>query len=723
MLSTGEAAPEPAEGTEEGREIPANAVTEEGFRMGVILDPLNTVLIFFVPLTATMIFIYASGYMGTGHYWTLVLEGEDHHDADQHDEDHDVEAHHDDHGHHTVVDDAGRTIAHTDATKWKARFMGIISLFAGGMLLLTMADNLLLLFMGWEIMGLCSYLLIGFWNDRIYPNEPGRITPPFAGIKAFMTTRAADVVMLIGIAWLYSVTGTLSYREILYNEEVLHALEAMAFPANPLLAPLGLSIGGAIALLLFTGTVGKSAQFPLHTWLPDAMEGPTPVSAMIHAATMVSAGIYLLLRFFPLISLGWGHGVEGFPLQMQIIAGVGAFTALFAATIAIAQNDIKKVLAYSTISQLGFMVAAVGIGAYIAAAFHLMTHAVFKALLFMGSGSVIHAVEHGAEHAEHHGHHLPIDFDPQDMRNMGGLLTRLPITAWTFIIGGAALSGFPFITAGFWSKDEILLDAWHEAPIVFWVLAIAAFLTAFYTARQIAMTFLGEPRTVAAEEAGPTGFRMEFPLIVLAVGAVLLGYIGVHPEMPVFGPIFSPDPEGSPFKLFVGKTLLESPELLALEAPSVITSIIVALGGLAVGLLVYGLRPLQSPDSTDPLKRLLGPVHTLLANKYYMDELYDAVFVRPAQAIAVFIFLVLDRGIIDNLIHSIARFTEWVGFRNKDFDTEIINGFGDRFARSVAQTGQQLKYSQTGRIQQYLVVVATGVILLFGVFLYTIFLR
>ena len=282
-----------------------------------------------------------------------------------------------------------------------ARFFAFIGLFAFGMYTLVVSDNLLTLFVGWEIMGLCSYLLIGFWFGK----ESARA----AMVKAFITTRVGDVFMLLGIAYLYAQAGTLSFRAILYNPEMLdHLAHAPSYIP-------GLSAAGLIGLLLFIGTVGKSAQFPLHVWLPDAMEGPTPVSAMIHAATMVSAGVYMVIRMFPLLSAGAGHGLTP---AMTAMAVVGSFTALFAATIAVAQNDVKRVLAYSTISQLGYMVAALGIGAYIAAAFHLITHAFFKALLFLGSGSVIHGMEHGVLHTGDH------DVDPQDMFNMGGLYKK-----------------------------------------------------------------------------------------------------------------------------------------------------------------------------------------------------------------------------------------------------------------------------------------------------------
>jgi len=684
--------------------LPFGGSSATSLTMGALIDPLGAVLLFFVPLTASMIFIYSTGYMASGHYWTEVKGEGDTHGHAGHGETH---GHED--AHEVVVDTAGRRLTKTDATAWKAHFMAFLGLFAGGMLLLSVADNLLLLFIGWELMGLCSYLLIGFWHNRIYPNQPDRITPIGAGIKAFMTTRVGDMFMLAGIVWLYSATGTLSFRAILYNEATLEML------GEPWALIPALSVAGAISILIFLGTVGKSAQFPLHTWLPDAMEGPTPVSAMIHAATMVSAGVYLVLRFYPLISVGFEE--HGFPLQMQIIAGVGAFTALFAATIALAQRDIKKVLAYSTISQLGYMVAAVGIGGYIAGAFHLMTHAIFKALLFMGSGSVIHAVEHGEEHAHHHGHHFPVDFDAQDMFNMGGLWKRIPVTAWTFLIGGLALAGFPFITAGFWSKDEILLDAYLHAPVVFWMLAAAAFLTAFYTMRQIGLAFAGEPRTSAAEEATQKDWRMNLPLVVLAFFAITAGFVGVHKDFPVLGTLFG----GNPFKNFVGATLLEKPETPEFTWIVVIASILVSLGGLFVGWLVYVRKPLKAGQE-DPLKRALGALYTLFENKYYFDEAYNFLFVRPSQWLAAQIYQVIDRGIIDGILHAIAFGTQWTAFRAKDFDTHVVNGGGDNLARGVGDLGDSFKYVQSGRIQQYLTVAIVGVLLLAGIFVWSLFL-
>ncbi|MGH2626813.1 MAG: NADH-quinone oxidoreductase subunit 5 family protein, partial [Anaerolineales bacterium] len=317
-------------------------------RMGVLIDPLSALTLFFVAWTCLAIFVYSIGYHNFGKP----------RDPD---------------------DRAGLPPHAGGVEPMYARFFAFISLFAFAMLALVVSDNLLLLFIGWEIMGLCSYLLIGFWYGKPSARE--------AMVKAFLTTRVGDVFMLLGLVALYSATGTLHYRAILADEQVLAQLAAA--PSGV----LGLSLAGLIGLLLFLGTVGKSAQWPLHVWLPDAMEGPTPVSAMIHAATMVSAGVYLVLRFFPLITAGWHEG-EPLTATMTVVAAIGAFTALFAATIAVAQNDIKRVLAYSTISQLGYMVAAAGIGSFVAAGFHLFTHAFFKALLFLGSGSVIHGMEH-----------------------------------------------------------------------------------------------------------------------------------------------------------------------------------------------------------------------------------------------------------------------------------------------------------------------------------------
>jgi NADH-quinone oxidoreductase subunit L len=614
------------------------------FKIGVLVDPLTAAVLFFVAWTVLMIFLYSVGY----------------HNFGQPKGDHDVKglpphgATVEEHGHKHVV---------LSVEPMYSRFFAFIALFAFGMFTLVVSDNLLTLFVGWEIMGLCSYLLIGFWYAKPSARD--------AAVKAFMTTRVGDVFMLLGIAYLYYATGTLSFRQI-FNEDVLHTLASI--PSGF----LGFSAAGLIGLLLFIGTVGKSAQFPLHVWLPDAMEGPTPVSAMIHAATMVSAGVYAVIRMFPLISLD--------EKTMAIVAFIGAFTAIFAATIAVAQNDIKRVLAYSTISQLGFMIAALGIHAYVAAVFHLITHAFFKALLFLGSGSVIHGMEHGVLHTGNH--HV----DPQDMFNMGGLRRKMPITFWTFLIGGFALSGFPLITAGFWSKDEIFADAFANGhTIVFITLALAAFLTAFYTMRQITLTFLGEPRTIEAEHAQETPWTMTTPLVILAVFAVAYGWVGIPEEFPVLGGLLP-----NWIHEFVGGTLAEQPEALAFNWVPLLTSLVVALGGLYLGWLTY--RNVNSAAED----RLQIP---LLKNKYYFDEIYDFLFVKPAYWFAeTFVYKWLDKGLIDGILHVFGPATQGLGsFIRNYFDLPVINRFfGDGSADVTYGAGARLRGIQTGRIQQYL---------------------
>jgi NADH-quinone oxidoreductase subunit L len=398
---------------------------------------------------------------------------------------------------------------------------------------------------------------------------------------------------------------------------------------------------------------------------------------MIHAATMVSAGVYAVIRMFPLLSLD--HNT------MTVVAFIGTFTAIFAATIAVAQNDIKRVLAYSTISQLGFMIAALGIGAYVAAAFHLITHAFFKALLFLGSGSVIHGMEHGVLHTGNH------SVDPQDMFNMGGLRKKMPITFWTFLIGGFALSGFPLITAGFWSKDEILADAWANGHLaVFITLAIAAFLTAFYTMRQITLTFLGEPRTKEAEHAQETPWTMTVPLMVLSVFAIGYGWVGIPEDFPLLGGLLP-----SWFHEFVGGTLAEHPETIPFNPVPLTVSLVVAFGGLLLGWLYY--RNVNS--AREDFFQI-----PLLKNKYYFDEAYQVVFIKPVIWLSEVFTKWADQGLIDGILHFFGPATGGIGgfIRNK-IDLPIINEFiGDGLAAVTQETGRTLRPIQTGRIQQYM---------------------
>jgi len=651
--------------------IPWLPTGDTWLRVGVLIDPLSAAVLFFVAWTILMIFIYSVGY----HNFGQPAGDHDHAGLPPHGA--------------TVTDEHGHKHTVLSIEPMYSRFFAFIGLFAFGMYTLVVSDNLLTLFVGWEIMGLCSYLLIGFWFAK--PSARA------AGVKAFMTTRIGDVFMLLGISFLYYATGTLTYREI-FTEETLHVLATV--PSGV----FGLSAAGLIAILLFIGTIGKSAQFPLHVWLPDAMEGPTPVSAMIHAATMVSAGVYAVIRMFPLLTAGW-H--EGAPLTsaMTVVAFIGAFTAIFAATIAVAQNDIKRVLAYSTISQLGFMIAAIGMGAYIAAVFHLITHAFFKALLFLGSGSVIHGMEHGVYHTgDHH-------VDPQDMFNMGGLRKKMPITFWTFLIGGFALSGFPLITAGFWSKDEILADAFVNGHLtIFITLAIAAFMTAFYTMRQITLTFLGEPRTKEAEHAQETPWTMTAPLVVLSVFAIGYGWVGIPEHFPLLGGLVP-----NWFHEFVGGTLAEHPPVLEFNWIPLLTSLVVALGGLGLGWFVYRDVKSQAEDKFQI---------PLLKNKYYFDEAYNFLFIQPAIWFSeVFVSKWMDKGVIDSILHIFGPTTGGIGkaIRNY-FDIPVVNQFfGDGSADVTYWIGKNLRPIQTGRIQQYLLL-SMAVLFLIGGLVYFLLL-
>jgi NADH-quinone oxidoreductase subunit L len=658
-----------------GNVIPWLPMGKDFLNIGVQIDPLSAVVLFFVAWTVLMIFIYSVGYHNFG-------QPESEHD-------------------HPGLPPHGATVkVHKNRERvpsvepMYSRFFAFICLFAFGMFLLVVTDNLLLLYVGWEIMGLCSYLLIGFWYAKPSARD--------AAVKAFLTTRIGDMFMMIGLAALFSVTGSLSYQKVLSDPLVLEKLASSPAPI------LGLSWAGFIGLMLFMGTVGKSAQFPLHIWLPDAMEGPTPVSAMIHAATMVSAGVYLVIRFFPLISAGWEPGQALTP-PMFVMALIGAFTALFAATIALAQNDIKRVLAYSTISQLGYMIAALGIGAYTAAVFHLVTHAFFKALLFLGSGSVIHGMEHGVLHTNE-------EVDPQDMLNMGGLKDKLPVTFWTFLIGGLALSGFPLVTAGFWSKDEILSGAFNGGYIlVFVTLGLAALLTAFYTMRQISLTFLGKARTQSAEHAHEPARTMTIPLVILSVFAVSAGWAGIPKSFPFLGGLSS-----NWFGGFVG-SMMENLEHAGTEGHSyvpLLTSLVVSLGGLFLGWWVYRDHP---AGKEDPLASAAPGLHRILKNKYYLDELYQLIFIRPALWFAEKIsYQLIDQKILDGILHGIAAFGSWSGrlLRTK-FDLPVVNwGLGDVWGETARDSSVLLRRLQTGRIQQYMTIAVMLLVVLGAVLFY-----
>ncbi|MHB0877560.1 MAG: NADH-quinone oxidoreductase subunit L [Anaerolineae bacterium] len=604
----------------------------ETLNLGFMVDPLTGLMLFMVPFLCLLIFIYSRGYMaGDPRY---------------------------------------------------SRYFAYVSLFATGMLGLIVSDNLLFLFVFWEIMGLCSYLLISFWFERPSAYK--------AGLKAFLTTRVGDTLLLLGLIFLYSRTGTLTFSEIFAPESLTGLAEASV--SLPLLGAA--PVAAVIALLIFGGAVGKSAQFPLHVWLPDAMEGPTPVSALIHAATMVSAGVYLVARMFPLFAAV----AEGNNAAMNTVAFIGAFTALFAATIAVAQNDIKRVLAFSTISQLGYMMAALGIGAYVGGVFHLVTHAFFKALLFLGSGAVIVGAHH-----------------EQDMMKMGGLKSRMPLTFWTFLMGTLALSGvFPW--AGFWSKDEILADAFHSGHwAVYVVLSLAAFLTAFYMGRQVSLTFLGKPRSHHAEEAGKAPALMGVPLAILAVFATVLGLAGVPESFPVLGPLLG----SNPFHRYVAPMLEatgHAAEALPVNWAVMGISLLLSLAGLAAGWLIYGRRPLAA-GTADPLRAALGPVYPVLENRYYVDELYHLVIVRPTLWLAQFLANVDAKWVIDPFVNLVGRANAALAELSSRFDSRIIDGAVIGVGAAARAGGRALRQVQTGLVQDYLLVAVTTVVLLLGIFL------
>lgn len=603
------------------------------------------------------------------------------------------------------------SIGYMAAHPRQSRFFSFIALFTAAMLLMSMADNLLLFFMAWEIMGLCSYLLIGFLYER--PSAAR------AAVKAFITTRIGDVLLLLGIVYLYAQAGGISFG----NEEggIFYPplLERLASETGA----LGLSHAAGIALLIFGGTVGKSAQFPLHVWLPDAMEGPTPVSALIHAATMVAAGVFLVARTFPIFAAD--------PTSLGVVAFIGAFTALFAATIALAQFDIKRILAYSTLSQLGFMVAALGVGGWVAAMFHLITHAFFKALLFLGSGSIIHAMEQQPSIRRiHHDDEYAAQQTAQDIRNMGGLRTRLPWTFWTYTAGYLALAGIvPF--AGFWSKDEILLDAFKHNLAVYLTLSAAAFLTAVYMTRQWWLVFFGEYRgahpVVFQNPDAPAGHaehghadhhhgdhhhdhgehwhedpRMIAALVVLASFAVTAGAF----NLPFDGP------GGHWLASLWGQ---EAAKLNPLVAG---LSLLIALAGIGLGWFGYRNAFATAAD-TDPLAARVPGLFAILNAKYRIDELYAATIGRLTASLAT-AWSLIDRSVIDWLVDGMGRFTFGLGKVNFIIDDTLLNDGPDGLASGTQGTGRQARRLQTGKAQDYLIYVFSGLLALAVFWLYVI---
>ena len=582
------------------------------------------------------------------------------------------------------------------------RFFVFLNLFIAMMMILVSGDSYLMLFVGWEGVGLCSFLLIGFWYDMDTLGRPSWANSN-AAKKAFVTNRVGDFGFLIAGFIMFWAFKSFQFDEVF---EVAHTV-----------AP-GVIV--AITLFMLVGVAGKSAQIPLYIWLPDAMAGPTPVSALIHAATMVTAGVYLVTRSAELYML--------VPQAQYIVAMTGAITALFAATIAVGQYDIKKVLAYSTISQLGFMVAAVGMGAFVAGMFHLVTHAFFKALLFLSAGSVILGLERGHHHAAHahhddHGkgkkgkhalskaegkeshheeeHHKV--FDPGDMRNMGGLRKTMPVTFWLYMIGTLALAGIvPF--AGFWSKDEILLDASLHYPGVYWLLTIAAFLTAFYMGRQIWMVFFGEARHEAAAHAEESPKVITIPLMVLAALSLLGGGLNL------------------PFEGFhnLGHWLehtLHEVESLPLDLQVAGISTLIALLAILFSWFLYGRNPLKA-GQIDPLKKPLGFLFTGMENKWFVDEGYFAVIINPFKQLSQFLADVIDWRFWHDWFHEtvIAGTYNWLSniALNDYADQKGIDAFANWLGTATQWLSGAVRKVQNGFVRSYALSVLLGVVLIVG---------
>ncbi len=564
------------------------------------------------------------------------------------------------------------------------RFFIYLNLFIAAMMILVTGDSYLMLFVGWEGVGLCSFLLIGFWFNKNSDGTAGKQNSD-AAKKAFIVNRVGDFGLLLAMFLIFWAVGSLSYDEVFANAGQI--------------AP-GIVI--AITLFMLLGVAGKSAQLPLYVWLPDAMAGPTPVSALIHAATMVTAGVYLVARSAPLFSAA--------PIAQTTIAIVGGLTALFAATIAVAQYDIKKVLAYSTISQLGFMVAAVGMGAYVAGMFHLVTHAFFKALLFLGSGSVILALErahHPLDDDEHDGEdhdHAPADhsFDPQDMRVMGGLRKQIPSTYRLYMIGAIALAGLPPL-AGFFSKDEILTDALAANPLVYFLLALAAILTAFYMGRQILLVFFGKARTHAAEKAVESPRVMLIPLAILAALSIVGGFLN-FPTTHAFT---------NWLEHTLGHEFAHATEFNTLVA---LTSTLFALGAIYIAYRLYGRKPLEA-GQPDPLEARLGGFFKGMHNKWYVDEFYAWLILRPYRRFAAFLADIVDWRFLHDWLHDtviVKGFQSFTHFLADPVDLGVIDGIANGLASATKSLASAFSKFQTGFVRNYALMLFFGVVTMLG---------
>ena len=561
------------------------------------------------------------------------------------------------------------------------RFFVFFNLFIAAMMILVSADNYLMLFVGWEGVGLCSFLLIGFWYDKDLLGRPGTENA-LAGSKAFIANRVGDFGFLMAGFTMFWGFKTVSFGGVF--SQVHHIAETQP----------GLIL--AITLFMLLGVAGKSAQLPLFVWLPDAMAGPTPVSALIHAATMVTAGVYLVARSAPLYS--------AVPEAQTVVALVGGITALFAATIAVGQYDLKKVLAYSTISQLGFMVAAVGMGAYVAGMFHLITHAFFKALLFLSAGSVILGVERGHHHLPHDHHGDDEVFDPGDMRQMGGLRKRMPTTFWVFLVGAIALSGIPPL-AGFFSKDEILAEAFQLNFPVYVLLAIAAFFTAFYMGRQIWLVFFGSPRHEAAEHAEESPPVITIPLIALAALSVLGGILNL-PSLHTLTDWLEHTYETFHLHLHAGEFNFQ----IALISTGL------ALAAIFLAWLLYGRKPL-SKGQPDPLQKILGPIFNGMNRKWFVDEIYEFLVIDRYIDLAKFLSLNVDWDFWHDWFHDKvvgAAYRQGAKFLAGPIDLGIIDGISKGLAKLFQTLAAQFRKLQTGYVRNYALAVFAGVVIILG---------
>jgi NADH-quinone oxidoreductase subunit L len=583
---------------------------EQTLRLGFVLDPLAAVMLVMISLVSLCIFVFSVGYMA--------------------------------------------------GDKNFSRFFAYLSFFSGAMLGVVIANSLLLLFMFWELVGLASYLLIGFWIER--PSAAA------AAKKAFITTRIGDMGFFLGMLWLYNRSGTL-----LFYDGGHGCLESAG------LAMLGAS-ATFIALLIFCGAVGKSGQFPLHVWLPDAMEGPTPVSALIHAATMVAAGVFLVARVYPLFSLGAVNGVTS---SLTVVVWIGVTTALMAALIAIAQADIKRILAYSTVSQLGLMMVSLGVGGVAAGIMHLVAHGFFKALLFLGSGSVIHGCH-----------------DEQDIRRMGGLRGIMPVTFGTYAVGMMALSGVPLFFAGGWTKEEILHATahWPSSLAPYYLMLAGVVLTALYMTRQMIYVFFGTRRS-AAEHAHESPRVMTTPLIVLAIGTVFLSVV-LTPAWPWLDSYLRSEPVHF--------------DMAHLIQPMLFISLLLVGGGIAVGIWFYrkaGAQEGDRPADVDPLQYAQPALFRFLANKMWIDELYARTVIAFAWASARLSDW-MDRYFWDGLVRAFAAIGQLFGAFTADIDERGINAGVDETTIGARGLGRLLSSAHSGQIQIYLGVIAVGMLAL-----------